>query len=93
VLASSLGTSGVRGAHASGVLAIGSSRSRTFIVTRQTNYTSSKFVSAECGNQHGATVRSPEAQFHTHFLSSMTSTSAPISAAVRSNPTHCKGHT
>ena len=44
------------------MLAIGSRRSRTFIVTPQTNYTSRKFVSAECGNQHGATVRSPVRQ-------------------------------
>ena len=50
------------GAHASGVLAIASRRSRTLIVTPQTNYSSKKFVSAECGNQHGATVRSPDAE-------------------------------
>ena len=50
-------------------------------------------VSAECGNQHGATVRSPDAQLHVHFFSSITITSAPISAAVRSRPTHCNGHT
>ena len=44
------------------MLAIASRRSRTLIVTPQTHYTSKKFVSAECGNQHGATVRSPDAQ-------------------------------
>ena len=83
-------------AHASRVLVIASSRSRTFLVTLSRLALirfKKKIVSARRRNQHARRLRYPGGDSTPHRFSSITRMRAPISAAVRSNPTHSKGQT